>query len=261
MNRRSEEASADGQTSARPHRLTTGARVLVVLCTYNEVQNLPQVVAQLHQELPKADVLVVDDNSPDGTGRWVQAAMGSDTQLYLLQRSGKLGLGTALRAGIDWCLARDYDCLLNLDADLSHPTNKGPEMVATCQRGDCDVAIGSRYIAGGGLNGLAWHRRIISRGLNGLASRLLKLPLTDCSGSYRCYGTEMLEQLDLDQLTCTGYGFLEELLVHLHRSGARFVEVPIVFEERSSGRSKLSLNDAFGALGVIFRLRARRTRL
>ncbi len=261
MNRPSEDANAGGLPSAPSPRLTTGARGLVVLCTYNEVQNLPQMVEQLHQQLPEADLLVVDDNSPDGTGRWVQAAMGSDTKLYLLQRPGKLGLGTALRAGVEWCLERDYEWLLNLDADLSHPTNKASEMVATCQRSDCDVAIGSRYIAGGGLSGLPWHRRIISRGLNGLASRLLKLPLTDCSGSYRCYCTDRLRKLNLNQLTCAGYGFLEELLVHLHRAGARFVEVPIVFEERSSGRSKLSLNDAFGALGVIFRLRARRTRL
>jgi dolichol-phosphate mannosyltransferase len=233
--------------------------VLVVLCTYNEAQNLPRIVQQLHRELPEADLLVVDDNSPDGTGRWVQGAMDSDPKLYLLQRQGKLGLGTALRAGMEWCLARDYDCLLNLDADLSHPTNKAPEMVATCQRDDCDVAVGSRYIAGGGVSGLPWHRRIISRGLNGLASRLLKLPLTDCSGSYRCYGIDTLRKLDFERLTCTGYGFLEELLVHLHRAGARFIEVPIEFEERSSGQSKLSVSDALGALVVIFRLRSRRS--
>jgi len=257
MNRRSEDATSAGAASEPQQPVTNGAGVLVVLCTYNEVQNLPLMVEQLHRELPAADVLVVDDNSPDGTGRWVQEAMGLDSKLHLLQRPGKLGLGTALRSGIEWCLERNYACLLNLDADLSHPTNKARQMVATCLKADCDVAIGSRYIAGGGLSGLPWHRRIISRLLNGLATRLLKLPLTDCSGSYRCYRTAALGRVDFNQLTCTGYGFLEELLVHLHRRGARFVEVPIVFEERSSGRSKLSLHDAVGALGVIFRLRSR----
>lgn len=257
MNRRSGDATATGAASEPLQAMPQGAGVLVVLCTYNEAQNLPLVVEQLHQELPEAEVLVVDDNSPDGTGRWVQEAMQLDPKLHLLQRPGKQGLGTALRSGIEWCLERNYDYLLNLDADLSHPTKKARELVATCLKADCDVAIGSRYIAGGGLSGLPWHRRIISRLLNGVANRLLKLPLTDCSGSYRCYHTAMLGRLDLDHLTCAGYGFLEELLVHLHRQGARFVEVPIVFEERLSGRSKLSLQDAVGALGVIFRLRSR----
>ncbi len=235
------------------------ARLLVVLCTYNEAQNVPLMVAQLHQVLPAADLLVVDDNSPDGTGQWVKQEMTRDERLHLLPRPGKQGLGVALRAGIEWCLERDYEFLLNMDADLSHPTSAAAAMVATCQQFDCDVAIGSRYIAGGGMHGLPWHRRIVSRLLNGYARQMLKLPISDCSGSYRCYRVSILRRLELNRLSCLGYGFLEELLVHLHRAGARFKEVPILFEERSSGKSKLSVGDAIGALRVIFRLRAKRS--
>ncbi len=240
--------------------LTLGAeqRVLVVLCTYNEASNLPTLIERLHACLPQADLLVVDDSSPDGTGEWVRQQMNSDPQLHLLSRPRKQGLGAALRAGMRWCLEREYDYLINLDADWSHRPADAPALLQACQGrpdvGGCDVAVGSRYRPGGGSAGLSWRRRLLSRSLNGYATWLLGLPLSDCSGSFRCYRMSLLRQLDFERLTCAGYGFLEEILVHLQRLGCRFCEVPIVFETRSSGRSKLGLSDAWGALRVIHRL-------
>lgn len=265
------------------------ARTIVLLCTYNEVENLPELFAQLGRYLPHADVLVVDDSSPDGTAAWVRAQPGyrpqptaessrgetvdsADTDrrgetkeavesaIYLIQRGGKQGLGTATRDGLRWCLERSYDFIINLDADLSHPPKYAPVLLAACQGlstvGDtaCDVAIGSRYVAGGSSPGLPRHRRWISRLLNLYANWMLRLPVKDCSGSFRCYRVDALRKIDLSQLNCPGYGFLEELLVALHRSGARLAEYAIEFRARSGGHSKLAMSDAWGAMGVIHHL-------
>lgn len=265
----------ESQQSSSP--AVDAGRVLVLLCTYNEVENLPQLLAQLMTTLPQADFLVVDDNSPDGTGDWVkeQPAFRPIDRLtsndvvshsnrggavYLLQRSGKHGLGTATRAGLEWCLARNYDFVIQLDADLSHPPAFAPQLLAACQslHLPCDVAIGSRYVPGGGLQGLSPHRRWISRALNAYATTVLRLPIKDCSGSYRCYRIAALRRIDLSRLSCPGYGFLEEILVNLYRNGARLVEIPIQFEARLGGHSKLGIGDALGALQVIHRLAWRR---
>lgn len=235
-----------------------GPRVLILLCTYNEVDNLPQVFDSLDQHLPAADILVVDDNSPDGTADVVRRRAEQDSRVHLLLRAHKQGLGRALRAGIAWFLERQYDYLINLDADLSHDPASTPIMLKACLDSTADVALGSRYIPGGDIPGLAWHRRWISRCLNAYATRVLRLPISDCSGSFRCYSREALEKVDLDSLHCGGYGFLEEILVALHRGGAKLVEVPIRFEARFSGHSKLGLSDIFGVLKVIHSTALRR---
>lgn len=264
-------------------------RVLILLCTYNEAQNVPLMVQQLHSALPRADILVVDDNSPDGTGQWVAQQSSNDCKLHLLSRAGKLGLGSATREGMRWALERNYDYLINMDADLSHRPTDVPRLLAACQgseevttsvhdssqaissnqvhepkeeqggrerRAACDVAVASRYLPGGGFANIAAHRRLMSWTLNRYANWLLKLPLTDCSGSFRCYRVAALRRLDLDSLKCNGYGFLEEILVALKQVGCRFAEVPIWFDARTLGRSKLSFADAWGAIKVIHSLRA-----
>jgi dolichol-phosphate mannosyltransferase len=236
------------------HRL--GQRTLVLLCTYNELENVKAMIPSLQTALPMADLLIMDDNSPDGTGQWVQQAATSNSQLHLVSRPGKLGLGSATRDGIRWCLERDYEYLINLDADFSHRPSDCPRLLERCQQPDCDVVVASRYLPGGGFRGTAWYRRVMSQLLNRYAGRLLRLPLTDCSGSFRCYRTQALRRLQLEQLKCDGYGFLEEILVALHRQGVRYAEVPIWFDTRQSGISKLSLSDALGALRVIHNLRA-----
>jgi dolichol-phosphate mannosyltransferase len=261
-------------------------RVVVLLCTYNEAENLPELYLQLRKHLPHADILVVDDNSPDGTAACVQALPGfrrtietithnalpareqegargnfaeDEPAVFLLKRPGKQGLGTATRAGLQWCMAQSYDFVINLDADLSHAPEYAPILLSACtdEQPACDVAVGSRYVAGGGMRGLPFHRRWISRLLNTYATRLLHLPVKDCSGSFRCYRVTALQRLDFARLTCPGYGFLEEILVALHRSGAKLIELPIEFHARSQGHSKLGLSDAWGAISVIHRLAMR----
>ena len=229
-------------------------RVLVVLCTYNELGNIPTMVQALHEHLPEADVLVVDDSSPDGTADWVRNSQENDSQLHLLQRPGKLGLGTALRDAISWCLEREYYFLINLDADHSHDPASAPQLLQKTIDGKFDMVAVTRYRPGGGSPGLAPHRKLISRCLNFYATRMLRLPLSDCSGSFRCYRVSKLQELDLTKLTCPGYGFLEEILVALRRKKAKFSEVPIVFDCRHAGESKLSFSDAVGAIQVIHRL-------
>ena len=228
--------------------------ILILLCTYNELGNLPELISTLHREMPDADILVVDDRSPDGTGQWAREQSSTDDQIYLLERPGKLGLGSATRDGIRWCLERHYDFLIQMDADWSHRPQDVPGLFQACQQSGCEVAVGSRYLPGGGFRGIPWYRRWISWSLNRYTTRLLRLPLTDCSGSFRCYRTSALRELDWNSLHCDGYGFLEEILVMLHRKGFRFAEVPIWFEPRVKGSSKLSLGDAWGAIGVIHRL-------
>lgn len=239
--------------------LAKPARVLILLCTYNEAGNIPKMFGLTAKHLPQAGVLVVDDNSPDGTGQIVTDFSQDDSRYNLLARSGKLGLGTATRDGLLWGLEHNYDFIINLDADHSHDPVVLPAILAACRDNpEVGVAVGSRYVEGGGFEGLAWHRKIISWVLNTYATRLLRLPIKDCSGSYRCYRASVLRQLDFESLTCPGYGFLEEILVGLRRLGTQFVEVPIRFETRFHGQSKLSLKDAWGAVKVIHQLAWRR---
>lgn len=232
------------------------ARVLVLLCTYNERHNLPEMLTALWETLPSADILVMDDSSPDGTGQWALEHSALTPKLHVVIRPGKQGLGSALRDGIRWCLQHQYDYLINMDADQSHDPRVSPTLLEPCLADASQklITIGSRYVPGGASTGLSTLRQGLSRSLNLYASKLLRLPVRDCSGSYRCYPTSMLGKLDLDELTCNGYGFLEEILKHLQAKGARFQEVPIAYHARGSGSSKLSLSDALGAVGVIHRL-------
>ncbi len=160
--------------------------------------NLPKAIETLQRVAPECDVLVVDDNSPDGTGKWATAEADKSNRMHVLVRAGKLGLGSALRDAIRWGLERDYDFLVNLDADLSHDPSKVPEFLALAKKEGVDVVIGSRYIAGGGTEGLTFFRKLVSRGLNRYAASMLQLPVRDCSGSYRCYRVTKLRELPLD---------------------------------------------------------------
>ncbi len=236
----------------------TPPRNLVLLCTYNERGTLPEMVALIHKSVPAADILIVDDNSPDGTGDWVREIQQTDSQVHLLSRSGKLGLGTAILAGLRWAIEQNYVLLVNMDADLSHDPSDIPRLMGMVEgNDDVDVAVGSRYAPGGRTVGWPLHRRVISRLLNGFARLALKLPVRDCSGSFRCYRVELLRQAKLEELQSIGYDFLEELLVTLHRRGARIREVPICFTERRIGRSKLTMAEGYRALRTILRLRLR----
>lgn len=230
----------------------TSPRTLISVATYNEIENLPDLVAAIWEVAPQADILVIDDNSPDGTGRWCDEKGAAETRLHCVHRSGKLGLGTAIVAALNYGREHQYDFVLNMDADFSHHPNYIPAMLAAMK--DADVAIGSRYCPGGGTKDWPFKRRFMSWAVNTYARWLLGLKPKDTSGGYRCYRVSLLEKVDLAAIKSRGYSFQEEILWRLKRAGARFVEVPIVFADRERGQSKINKQEAISALWIILRL-------
>ena len=228
-------------------------RVLVAVATYDEIQNLPGLVEQIKHQLPTADILVVDDNSPDGTGDWCRRQQAQDPCFRAIHRSGKLGLGSALVEEFRYAVEKRYDRLITLDADFSHSPRHLPELLAAIDDGH-DLSIGSRYVPGGGIKGWSWRRRFMSRWVNRAARLLLGLTVRDASGCYRCYRVEVLGRVDLSRLRARGFAVLEEILWHLKRQQASMVEVPIVFVDRTQGASKLGLGEAARSLAMLVRL-------
>lgn len=232
-------------------------RTLVTVATYNEMENLPRLVDEIFQAVPGVDLLVIDDNSPDGTGQWCDRKGAEDLRVHCLHREGKLGLGTATVAGMRYAIQRGYKYLLNMDADFSHHPRYLPDLLSGMEPDvgpRVDVMIGSRYVAGGGVEGWPLRRHLMSRGVNCYARWLLGLNPTDCSGAFRCYRTELLARLDFDAIRSRGYSFQEEILWHLKRLGAQFAETPIVFVDRQHGTSKIDSREAVAALWVILGL-------
>jgi dolichol-phosphate mannosyltransferase len=240
-------------TNARPI-----VRTLVTVATYNEMENLPSLVDEIFHYAPQCQVLVVDDNSPDGTGDWVERRIHADSRVHCLRRSGKLGLGTATLAAMRYAIEHDFDYMLNLDADFSHHPRYLPALIREMEEEPpVDVVIGSRYTTGGGVQGWPIHRRMMSRCVNFYARSMLGLKVQDCSGAFRCYRVSLLKQLDFDAVRSRGYSFQEEILWHLKRLGARMRETPIVFADRRHGQSKINRRDAVEALRVIAALGAK----
>jgi dolichol-phosphate mannosyltransferase len=234
-------------------------RTLVILATYNEINNLPGLVDAIEQVLPHADVLVIDDNSPDGTGRWCDDRTAADSRLKCVHRAGKLGLGTATIVGLRHAIENDYELAVTMDADWSHDPQFLPAIVAATER--ADVAIGSRYCAGGAIEGWPLHRRLMSSCMNGLTRRMLRLPVRDASGAFRAYRVAALKRINLEDVRATGYAYLEEMLWDLDQAGATFVEIPITFRDRRAGSSKVSLGEAKAKVSTLWRLaHARRSR-
>lgn len=231
-------------------------RTLIALATYNERDNLPILLDAIFKYAPDCDVLVVDDSSPDQTGDWVRERGQTELRLKLLQRKGKLGLGTAILDAIRYAIEHDYDFLLNMDADRSHAPESIP-LLRDRMGPDCDVAIGSRYIAGGNVVNWPLSRRLMSRLMNLYVRIILGLNTRDNSGSFRCYKVEVLKKLDLSQFHSRGYSFFEEILYRLKRLGAQWVEVPICFTDRTAGESKINIGEVVSALWTITLLRIR----
>jgi dolichol-phosphate mannosyltransferase len=230
---------------------------LVTIPTYNEMDNLPRLVEEVFQCLPGADILVIDDHSPDGTGQWCDQQRARRPRLFCLHRAGKLGLGTATIAGMKYAIEHGYRYVLNMDADFSHQPKYLPAILAgmePAQSEPRDVMIGSRYVPGGGVEGWPLRRQLMSRAVNLYARTLLGLRPKDCSGAYRCYRVAMLAKLDFDAIRSRGYSFQEEILWRLKRLGARFGETPITFIDRRLGTSKIDSGEALAALRIIFTL-------
>jgi dolichol-phosphate mannosyltransferase len=235
--------------------MTTSRKTLVAVATYNEIETLPVLVDEIFRYAPDADLLVIDDNSPDGTGRWCDQRATADHRIRCMHRPSKLGLGTAAVASMKYAIDHGYDCVVNLDADMSHHPRHLPELqsgVSDDAGSPVDVMIASRYMPGGGIEGWPWYRRWMSRAVNSYARVLLSLPIRDCSGSYRCYRTDVLRRIDWSRVQSRGYSIYEEILWHLNSVGARFREIPITFVDREKGKSKISIREALAALWILF---------
>lgn len=227
-------------------------RTLVTIATYNEIENLPALTKAIWQVAPEVDILVIDDNSPDGTGRWCDERSPVEPRLKCLHRAGKLGLGTATIAGMQYAIEHGYDQVLNMDADFSHHPRYVPAILAAMDQ--VDVSIGSRYCQGGGTKDWPLKRRLMSWSVNTYARCLLGLRPKDTSGAFRCYRVEHLKKLDFAAIKSRGYSFQEEILWRLKRVGARMTETPILFADRERGVSKINQKEALAAIGILFRL-------
>jgi dolichol-phosphate mannosyltransferase len=233
---------------------TAPPRLLVSLATYNESGNLRDLVQEIHRYAPHAEVLIIDDNSPDGTGQIADALSAEQPGVvHVIHREGKQGLGTAILAAMRFAIEHDYDYYLNLDADFSHPPRFIPALLEGME--SHDVMIGSRYIPGGGVEGeFNLKRKFMSTGINWYARLLLGLHTKDNSGSFRCYRVSKLSRIDLDRVRSRGYSFMEEILFWCRQVGCTFGETPILFENRRSGVSKINKAEAVKALHVLARL-------
>jgi dolichol-phosphate mannosyltransferase len=225
-------------------------RPLVVIPTYNESENIERMLLRIHECLPAAGVLVVDDGSPDGTADLVKGIAAELPDVHLRRRAAKSGLGSAYRAGFAWGLERGYDVFVEIDADFSHDPAALPSLVAPIEEG-FDVCIGSRYIEGGSIPNWAWHRHLLSRGGNVYASTVLGLGVADSTAGYRAYSAGILRQLDLDRIRAEGYGFQIEMTYRAKQHGAVITEVPISFVDRAAGESKMSSFIVVEALGLV----------
>ncbi len=231
--------------------LGTGA--LVIHPTYNERENLPGVTAAVLAELPGAHILVVDDHSPDGTGEIADALAAADPRIHVLHREGPRGLGPAYLAGFAWALEHDYAFIFEMDADFSHQPRHLPQLLAAAQ--SWDLVLGCRYMPGGGVEGWGMHRRLLSRGGNLYARLVLGLPHRDLTGGFKCFRRAVLAGLDLGAVQAAGYGFQIELTWRALQAGFSVGEVPIVFPDRTAGRSKMNLSIFGEALVGVWRLR------
>ncbi|MFI4875456.1 MAG: polyprenol monophosphomannose synthase [Blastopirellula sp. JB062] len=230
------------------------APVLIAVATFNEIENLPLLVSEILAAVPEADILVVDDDSPDGTGQWCREFAVTEPRLHSMHRSRGAGLGTAVVAAMKYGIERNYELLVNLDADFSHTPSKIIDLLSVAQSSEVDVIVGSRYVEGGGVEGWPLHRRWMSRCINLYTRLLMRLPVRDCSGSFRCYRVATLRKLNFDAIVSRGYSFFEEILWRLRRQGATFQEVPYIFVERERGYSKINWREAVRALYLIARL-------
>jgi dolichol-phosphate mannosyltransferase len=227
-------------------------RVLVVLPTYNEIENIDEVLRRTRRALPGATVLVIDDSSPDGTAGRVEQLAPQLGDIHVIRRSGKQGLGSAYRAGFRHGLATGYDVLVEMDSDLSHDPAVLPDLVAAVA-GGADLAIGSRYVPGGSIPDWPLLRRTISRLGCFYARVMLRLPVADATSGFRAYRAAVLDAIDLDALRADGYGFQVEMAYRVHTMGGTITEVPIEFRDRTLGRSKMSMRIVIEALLLVTR--------
>ncbi len=213
-------------------------RILVIVPTYNEADNIEPIVARVRDSVPEAHILVADDNSPDGTGDLADKLAASDDHVHVLHRKGKEGLGAAYLAGFGWGLSEGYGVLVEMDADGSHQPEQLPRLLDALR--SADLVLGSRYVKGGAVKNWPRSREVLSRGGNLYTRLAIGVPLRDATGGYRAFRRETLEGIGLDDVASAGYCFQVDLAWRALRNGFRVVEVPITFVERERGQSKMS---------------------
>ena len=219
---------------------TDAGRALVIVPTYNERESIPEVVRRLFDAASgRVELLVVDDGSPDGTAEVVKQLQQGPHEIHMIERSGKLGLGTAYITGFKWAMERGYWAVVEMDADLSHDPADVPRLLDGLESG-ADLSIGSRYVPGGGVGNWSKVRQALSAGGNIYARAWLGYKIKDSTSGFRAYRTAILETQDLDSVHSAGYAFQIEMTRRIHRAGGRIVEVPITFIERAHGKSKMS---------------------
>jgi dolichol-phosphate mannosyltransferase len=228
-------------------------KTLIIIPTYNEYENLPPLLEAIFSYVPQTDILIVDDNSPDGTGELADKIALTDTRVHTLHRVGKLGLGTAYVAGFKYAITQNYDAAFEMDADFSHDPQYLPNFLKAIE--NADLVIGSRYIPGGATPNWSIIRRFISGGGNIFARIVLGMPIHDCTAGFRCYRRKVLESIDLDSVESQGYGFQVELAYRVMKQGFRIVETPIVFMDRRVGKSKMSRKIVLEAFTYVLRTR------
>lgn len=228
-------------------------RVLVIIPTYNEAMNLPQIAPAILMEDPRIEILVVDDNSPDGTGRLADEMGAREPRIHCLHREAKQGLGKAYIAGFRWALERGFDLVFEMDADFSHDPAFLPKFLAAAA--DADLVLGSRYKTG--VNVINWpvSRLMLSLGANAYARWITGLPLSDSTGGFKCFRREVLAAIDLDSVRSGGYAFQIEMSFRAWKKGFRIVEVPIIFHDRVEGQSKMNKKIVREAVWMVWWLR------
>ncbi len=235
------------------------SKAIVVIPTYNEALNIEGIIKSAWEAMPHLHVLVVDDNSKDGTGDIIRRMQSQASEkLFILSRAGKLGLGTAYIAGFEWALAKGYQALVEMDADFSHDPKELPNLLKLLQ--NADVVIGSRYVRGGSTENWNFFRKLISRAGSFYARRILGMRINDLTGGYNAWTAEALARIGLKSIRSEGYSFQIELKYRAYRAGCKLIEHPITFSERREGQSKMSSRIVFEALLRVWALRFRKNR-
>jgi dolichol-phosphate mannosyltransferase len=228
-------------------------KTLIIIPTYNELENLRPLIQKIFSYVSQTDILIVDDNSPDGTGKLADELSAENPRIHVMHRAGKLGLGTAYIAGFKYAIEHQYDAAFEMDADFSHDPQYLPNFLEAIE--DADLVIGSRYVEGGGTPNWSLLRRFISGGGNIYARFMLGLPIHDCTAGYRLYRRKVLETIDLDTIESQGYAFQIELVYRVRKHNFKIVETPIIFLDRRLGKSKMSRKIFLEGFIFVFRTR------
>ena len=229
------------------------SKTLIIIPTYNEIENLPRMIPMLEALDLGLDVLIVDDGSPDGTGAWVREQQKSKPHVHLIERSGKQGLGSAYVRGFRYALEKDYDHVFEMDADFSHDPAYIPDFLGAIR--DADLVIGSRYIHGVNVVNWPMSRLLLSYFANMYARWITGMPVQDATGGFKCFRTSALRKLNLDGISSGGYSFQIEVNYKLWKKGCRLKEIPIIFKDRTAGTSKMSGGIIREALFLLVKLR------